>query len=51
MMTDNPEQDYQDHIKRQVPTDIYQDYDTEPIEILTPEQIDAHILKIKTNRL
>ena len=49
MKTGNPEQDYQDHLQDQ---DEREDNISEQNNyIMTPEEIDDHILKIKRNRM
>ena len=45
-MTDSPEQDYQDHLNRQSNCS-----ESDLGEIMTAEQIDEHISKIKFNRM
>lgn len=45
-MTDSPEQDYQDHLNRQSNCG-----EADLVEILTPQEIDEHIARIKFNRM
>lgn len=49
MKTGNPEQDYQDHLQDQ--DEREDDISEQNSYIMTPEEIDEHIRKIKRNRM